>query len=436
MKLPRWLDLSTLIDPMLPAAGMSAVWHAGFAQSCYRQSIERGRQLLVTTLLLDVLALVSYDLPLYLAGHYSDHRMYGDLLLWRLVTMTLFLIYLPLTLRYRDDPRPAVQRGLAWAAIALGLGTGLWHAVLSQTLAIDISIYALSLFIVASLLVMPTRLKLLCYLVGLAVIQASLYAITRDALVAQAVSINAICLTLCAIIADQVATRAAVIDFLQMHTLGEARSRADALLHNIMPVSIATRLKSGEQRVVEYHDEVSVLFADVSGFTRLTSELPPQQLIEMLENLFRRFDTLADLHGVEKIKTVGDAYMAAAGVPHAVADHAERVARLALAMVEACARLGDEHGLALQLRVGIHSGSAISGVIAQKKFAYDLWGDTVNTASRLESRGVIGRIQVTDETRKRLAHAFEFEQRGSLYLKGKGRMAGYFLIGEKAAVAA
>lgn len=425
-----------LLNPLLPAEQMSPEWHRTFAQRCYRQTTERGRQLLVTTLLMDGFALFSYDLPLYLGGQFSEHRMYGDLLCWRLLTMTTFLIYLPLSLRLTDDPRPGVQHALAWGAIALGLGTGLWHAVLSQTMAIDISIYALSLFIVAGLLVMPTRLKLLIYLLGLVVIEIGLFTITEDPLVALAVSVNAICLTIGAMIADQVATRAAVVDSMLVHSLDEQRGRADRLLRNILPAAIADRLKSGEPRVVEYHAEVSVLFADVSGFTQLASELSPERLIEMLESLFRSFDALTEQHGVEKIKTVGDAYMAAAGVPLAVPDHAERIARLALAMVEACERLGRETGLTLQLRVGIHSGSAISGVIAQKKFSYDLWGDTVNTASRLESRGVAGRIQVPEQTRLRLLHQFEFEQRGHLYLKGKGRTAGYFLIAEKTAEAA
>lgn len=431
----RGLSLS-LLNPMLPAAAASPDCHAAFALRCYRQTIERGRQLLVTTLLLDLLALVTYDLPLYLGGYFSDHRMYWDLLTWRLTTMAACLIYVPLSLRLQRDASPGVLRRLAWTAIGLGLGTGLWHAVLSQTLAIDISIYALSLFVVASLLVMPTRAKLLGYLFCFIVILGSLFTITADPLVALAVSVNATCLTLSAVIADQVATRAAVLDFMQAHSLEEERNRADALLRNILPLTIAERLKGGAPRVVEYHDEVSVLFADVSGFTQLASELSPERLIEMLEALFRSFDELAELHGVEKIKTVGDAYMAAAGVPLPAIDHAERVASLALAMVAACDHLGKKTGLLLQLRVGIHSGSAISGVIAQKKFAYDLWGDTVNTASRLESHSVAGRIQVTEETRARLAHRFEFEQGGSLYLKGKGQMTGYFLIGEKTAVAA
>lgn len=415
---------------------MPREWHEAFAQRCYRQTVERARQLLITTLLLDVLALVTYDLPLYLGGYFSGHRMYWDLLAWRLTTMSACLLYVPLSWRLQRNASLDVQRRLAWTAIALGLGTGLWHAVLSQTLAIDISIYALSLFVVASLLVMPTRTKLLGYLFCFVVILGSLFTITADPLVALAVSVNAICLTLSAVIADQVATRAAVLDFMQAHSLEEERNRADTLLRNILPQTVAERLKGGAPRVVEYHDEVSVLFADVSGFTQLASELSPERLIEILEALFRSFDKLTEQYGVEKIKTVGDAYMAAAGVPDATPDHAERVARLALAMVAACDQLGKKTGLLLQLRVGIHSGSAISGVIAQKKFAYDLWGDTVNTASRLESHSIAGCIQVTEETRARLAHRFEFEPGGNLFLKGKGWMAGYFLIGEQAAVAA
>ena len=156
----------------------------------------------------------------------------------------------------------------------------------------------------------------------------------------------------------------------------------------------------------------------------------------MLETLFKAFDEIAEAHGVEKIKTVGDAYMAAAGVPDEAPDHADRVARMALAMLATCDRIGRESGMVLNLRIGIDAGPAISGVIAQKKFAYDLWGDTVNTASRMETSGAVGRIHVTEAFRQRVGNRFQFERRGPLELKGKGVVPGHFLIGESAAQAA
>ena len=178
--------------------------------------------------------------------------------------------------------------------------------------------------------------------------------------------------------------------------------------------------------------------ADVADFTRMSSELSPQRLISILEMLFKAFDDIADQCGVEKIKTVGDAYMAAAGVPAAVADHADRVARMALAMMAACDRLRAESGYPLNLRVGIATGPAISGVIAQKKFAFDLWGDTVNMASRMETSGVAGRIHVTDAFRQALGDRYRFEQRGILDVKGKakGVTPSYFLVIDSEARAA
>jgi len=252
-----------------------------------------------------------------------------------------------------------------------------------------------------------------------------------NGLVAYAVLFNGFCVTVCAMFADQVSHRSAIRNFMLRKTLADERARSDRLLLNILPEPIAERLKLSEAQVVEFHDEVTVLFADVVDFTRLATEIAPALLIQLLELLFKAFDDLAERYGVEKMKTVGDAYMAAAGVPTAAPDHAERVARMALAMLETCDRLSRETGMPLRLRVGIHCGPAISGVIAQKKFADDLWGDTVNTASRMESHCSVGRIHVTEQVRQRLVGHFAFEQRGSLDLKGKGAVPGYYLLGEQ-----
>ena len=193
-----------------------------------------------------------------------------------------------------------------------------------------------------------------------------------------------------------------------------ANLRARRLLDNVLPPSIADRLERGEHRIADHADAATVLFADLVGFTVLAERLSPVQLVDTLDELFTQFDELAARHGLEKIKTIGDAYMVVGGVPAPRADHAFAVARLALEMRELVAARDD-----LQIRIGIHSGPVVAGVIGARKFMFDLWGDTVNMASRMESHGVPGAIQVTAATAALLAPAFVCEPRGTIPIKGK-----------------
>jgi class 3 adenylate cyclase len=174
--------------------------------------------------------------------------------------------------------------------------------------------------------------------------------------------------------------------------------------------------------------EVTVLFADLVDFTRRSQRNRPQQLVRFLDELFSALDQLTRRQGLEKIKTIGDAYMVAGGLPEPRPDHAEAVAELALAIREEIARRSDPSGQPLQVRIGIDTGPVVAGVIGQDKFSYDLWGDTVNTASRMESSGVPGCIQVTERTYRRLRDDYRFERRGPIQVKGKGKMVTYFLV--------
>lgn len=411
-------------------------WRIEFARDCNRSALANIRKLFWAATLLNGVALFAYDLPLYFNGLFEQYRMYGDLVVWRLANIVALGGWLLVARGLGDDPAPAVAERMIRIAIPTALVLCVWHAVLSQTLAIDVSIYALVLFVVAGMIVTPSRDKLIVYPLSFVLLVGGIVMINPNPLVVYAIGVNAFCLTACAMLADEVWYRAAIGNFVLRKTLTEERGRADDLLRNILPGPVADRLKRGEDHVVEFHDEVSVMFADVVGFTQMATELTPARLIQMLETLFKAFDEIAETHGVEKIKTVGDAYMAAAGVPFDVPDHADRVARMALAMLETCERIGRESGIALNLRIGIDAGPAISGVIAQKKFAYDLWGDTVNTASRMETSGAVGRIHVTDAFRQKLGNRFQFERRGPLELKGKGVIPGHFLICESTACAA
>ena len=211
--------------------------------------------------------------------------------------------------------------------------------------------------------------------------------------------------------------------------LGLERAKSERLLLNVLPEPVAARLKEREGTIADDCPAVTVLFADIVGFTPLSERLPAAELVSLLDRIFARWDALALEHGVEKIKTIGDAYMAAAGIPLPRPDHAEAAAAMALAMGPAVAESSAETGVPLAVRIGIDTGPVVAGVIGQAKFSYDLWGDTVNTASRMEFHGVAGRIQVTERAYRHLRERFRFEPRGAIEVKGKGTMSPYLLIG-------
>lgn len=209
------------------------------------------------------------------------------------------------------------------------------------------------------------------------------------------------------------------------------RQRAEALLLNVLPAEIAARLKHDQRCIADGFTEVTVLFADLAGFTRLAQDMPPAQVVALLNDVFSQFDTLAELHGLEKIKTIGDAYMVAAGLPRPRPEHAQAMANMALDMLRVVAEFLPPDGQRLGMRIGIHSGPVVAGVIGKKKFTYDLWGDTVNVASRMESHGEVGAIQVTQATYERLGPGYVLQARGSIEVKGKGEMATWWLRGRK-----
>jgi class 3 adenylate cyclase len=205
----------------------------------------------------------------------------------------------------------------------------------------------------------------------------------------------------------------------------------ERLLLSILPSSIADRLKSGDAGVADHFPEVSVLFADIVDFTVLSGGMTPKSLVSLLDELFTRFDELAHAHQIEKIKTIGDCYMAVSGAPEARADHAAALADMALEMVESLQQFNRSRDTSLRIRIGLHTGPVVAGVIGRSKFIYDLWGDTVNTASRMESTGLPDRVQVTEQMQHALAAQFDLENRGEVEVKGKGRMQTWLLIGRK-----
>jgi PAS domain S-box-containing protein len=232
-----------------------------------------------------------------------------------------------------------------------------------------------------------------------------------------------------------VATRGIFRDITERLQAEEAlryqQEQTERLLLNILPSAIADRLKQETSTIAENFAEVSVMFADIVGFTEMASSLSAIELVNLLNQIFSDFDRLTEKHSLEKIKTVGDAYMVVGGLPMRRPDHAEAIAEMALDMKSAIAHFRDKTGKGVNIRIGINTGSVVAGVIGIKKFSYDLWGDTVNIASRMETHGLPGQIQVTAATYERLRQRYVFKERGSIQVKGKGEMITYLLIGRK-----
>ena len=209
--------------------------------------------------------------------------------------------------------------------------------------------------------------------------------------------------------------------------------RSERLLANILPATIADRLKEPTRTVIaDKYDDASILFADIAGYTKRASDTAPAELVRFLDRLYTDLDALVDRHGLEKVKTSGDSYMVVSGVPIPRADHIEALARLALDMADAVAGLKDPQGRDVPLRIGMATGPVVAGVVGAKKFFYDVWGDAVNVAARMETTDVEGRIQVPDNVYQRLRHAFDFEERGVVDVKGKGPMHTWYLVGHRA----
>ena len=208
--------------------------------------------------------------------------------------------------------------------------------------------------------------------------------------------------------------------------------RSEALLANILPASIAERLKDGSRSVIaDKYDDASILFADIAGYTERASDTSPQELVAFLDDLYTSLDALVARHGLEKVKTSGDAYMVVSGVPQPRPDHLEALAALALDIADTVAGLTDSRGRAVPLRIGLASGPVVAGVVGSQRFFYDVWGDAVNVASRMESTVAVGRIQVPQPVYERLRECFVFEERGEVDVKGKGVMRTWYLVGRR-----
>lgn len=216
------------------------------------------------------------------------------------------------------------------------------------------------------------------------------------------------------------------------YTLLEAeKKQSERLLLNVLPREIAQVLKSGKEPIADHFDSATILFADIVDFTRLSMRMSPDEMVELLNHVFSYFDSLVEKYGVEKIRTIGDNYMVASGLPRPKIDHAHCMASMALDMASFIGALQPRNGSKIDFRIGINSGPVVAGVIGKRKFQYDIWGDVVNTASRMESHGVAGKIQITPSTYALIKKEFSCQPRGSIAIKGKGEMDTWFLEGRR-----
>jgi guanylate cyclase len=219
--------------------------------------------------------------------------------------------------------------------------------------------------------------------------------------------------------------------FAQRIRLAEEQEKSDRLLLNILPREIAATLKEQEIAIADHYDDASILFADVANFTPMSASMKPNEIVELLNEVFSYFDTLVERYDIEKIKTIGDCYMVAAGVPRHRPDHAQALVRMGLDILKYVGERRFNGGTTVSFRIGINSGPVVAGVIGRKKFIYDLWGDTVNVASRMEFHGVSGSIQIAPNTYELIKNDFVCEPRGTITVKGKGEMPVWHVISEK-----
>lgn len=396
-----------------PSTDFPDAWVREF--ECELVASALGRVAIVTnTLLIIESVLLLSD---FYRTHWYAHGM-DSLAIWRLSTLGYLVSY-----RFLITHLVSEYARLRYFLTA-GMFLCCWVSAILAGISGDLSTFTIGALGVAAACPLPGRFNSLLFLsFGLSMI-VWLFVSFPDAGPYWTSNIVATCVM--GIVIEKFTFSAALREFSHRKGIEAQSQRADALLFNVFPQSVAASLKNGH-RSVALHAEVTVLFADVVGFTPLSSRLLPSQLLALLEKIFDRFDQLAAKHGVEKIKTIGDAYMAVSGAPTPIDHPVERMADFSLDMVDACRQISVETGFDLAVRVGIHSGPVVAGVIGRSRLCYDLWGDSVNLAQRIETQGQPNAISISEPVYYQLRDRFLMEDRGIIDLKGKGPTHTYVL---------
>jgi class 3 adenylate cyclase len=391
----------------------------------YAESVTRRARLLTITAWLAVMVVVSFVLVGAVTGTWS----------WQVTSINvgaaIIFAFVPWLQRFGELVAPLTFIGATYVSIFAAtwdVGTG--------------SGAEFFLLVAACLVVLLLGIEHIVLAAGLAAVAAGLiialeFLVPRDTGLqpAWAQSMGFVVTTVSACVMVVVTMWFAVRDTARAEAVMEAEyDRSEALLANMLPASIAERLKEPERNVIaDKYDDASVLFADIVGFTERASSTAPADLVRFLNRLYSAFDALVDKHGLEKIKVSGDSYMVVSGVPRPRPDHVQALADLAIEMADVAAGLKDPHGLSVPLRVGMACGPVVAGVVGSRRFFYDVWGDAVNVASRMESTDSVGQIQVPEDMYERLKEEFVLLERGRIEVKGKGIMRTWYLVGRKAA---
>ncbi|MCP5280965.1 MAG: hypothetical protein H6930_05120 [Rhodoferax sp.] len=356
---------------------------------------------------------------------WGQHFQHRSLVLWHAVASLHFLAFLLLSTRLHTH----IGRQRCLIAF-LGFGGALftWFGFISWSLSGDLSVYAIFLLTMVCAMSFPGRLRMVLCLCSAGALLVCIHLLDgRGIFYTSGAGMNLVALALVALFLDDHLMRLNRDLYRQQQRVEQERERADKVLYNALPMSIADELKRNNVVKAEKYPRMAVLFVDIVGFTDFSANRPPHAVVEILNEIFCLFDTLVDRYDVEKIKTIGDAYMVVGKVD------AAPVAQLALDMLDAMRAYRQRSGHPLDIRAGLHAGATVAGVIGLKRFLYDVWGDAVNTASRMESTGRAGTIQVTDALAQELQHAFRFSASAQVHVKGKGPMATRFLLGRRSA---
>jgi len=401
----------------LPKSGSEfpLAWGDEFRLELVRSALRRAGIVTSTLLIIEGVLLLS---DVYRTRGFQDGP--DALFIWRLVALTFLLTYRFVV----EHLTPEVVR-LRYFLI-FGMFLCCWASAVLAGIAGDMSTFTIGALGVAAACPLPGRFNSSLFVISGTALIGWLYVNFPNAGLFWGSNIVATCLI--GIVIEKFTFDAALREFSHRKGIERQRERADELLYNVFPATVAASLKEG-RRSVALHGEVTILFADVVGFTPLSSRLLPSQLLDLLEEIFGKFDHLAKKHGVEKIKTIGDAYMAISGAPSAVDHQVERMADFALEIIQICKEISKKTGFDLAVRVGIHTGPVVAGVIGSSRLCYDLWGDSVNMAQRIESHGEPNMISVSEPIYFKLRNQFLLEDRGLIELKGKGPTKTYALVG-------
>ncbi|MFZ4623010.1 MAG: adenylate/guanylate cyclase domain-containing protein [Rhodoferax sp.] len=415
--------MMVIVSNQLPKSGTEfpTAWVDEFKRELIMSALRRAGIVTNTLLIIEVVLLMSDFYRTRWLETGAD-----AIFIWR-VTALVFLISYRLAIERMEPELMRLRYFLifgmflcCWASAALAGVTG------------DMSTFTIGALGVAAACPLPGRFNASLFTVFGAALIGWLYFHFPDAGPFWASNIIATCLI--GAVIERFTFAAVLREFSHRKGIEKQRELADKLLYNVFPESVATALKKGD-RSIALHGEVTILFADVVNFTQLSSRLMPSHLLDLLEELFGKFDQLAQKHGVEKIKTIGDAYMAVSGVPMMVDHPVERMADFALDVVGACKDIALNSGFDLAVRVGFHTGPAVAGVIGNSRLCYDLWGDSVNIAERIKAQSEPNAISVTEPIYFKLRKQFLFEDRGLVELKGKGPTKIYLLKSRLAAPA-